>query len=291
MRDLRIGVDGATLAASYSPSGDTVLVALHGASSGTRDHHLFRRLHTVLPPAGIGVVTFDRRGEGASTGDPSLGQFELQARDALGVAAAVDAKRFGLWGFSQGGWVAPIAATMSNEVRFLALIASTGVSPHEQMLYANEQQLLRAGYGPEVVARALDLRRALHAWMLDPEPATTDALALTLAAAQTEPWWGLTYLPPRIPDERERREWAAEMTFDPLAVFKRVRVPALLFYGADDGWTPVDASVDAWRSAVGDRAEVLVLPSASHDLTIPGGSLHPGYERKLVEWCRRMALA
>ena len=291
MRDLRIGVDGAELAGSYSQAGDTVLVALHGASSATRDHHLFHHLHAVLPPAGIGVVTFDRRGEGASTGDPSVGQFELQARDALAVARAVGAPRMGLWGFSQGGWVAPIAATMSNEVRFLALIASTGVSPHEQMLYANERQLMRAGYGPEVVARALDLRRAVHAWVLDPEPATGDALALTLAAAQAEPWWGLTYLPPELPDERDRSEWAAEMTFNPLAVFKRVRVPALLLYGADDGWTPVDASVDAWRAAVGDRAEVLVLPSAAHDLTLPEGSLHPEYGDRLVEWCRRMALA
>jgi pimeloyl-ACP methyl ester carboxylesterase len=66
-----------------------------------------------------------------------------------------------------------------------------------------------------------------------------------------------------------------------------VSVPVLLFYGADDGWTPVDPSVKAWRTAVGDRAEVVVLPGASHELTLPDGSLAPGYEERLVEWSGR----
>src|SRR5262249_23748458 len=63
--DLTIERDGgATLAASYSPAGDTAVVALHGASEGTRKGVLYEHLHRVLPPRGIGVVTFDRRGEG-----------------------------------------------------------------------------------------------------------------------------------------------------------------------------------------------------------------------------------
>lgn len=289
MHDLEIDVEGATLAASYSPAADTVVVALHGASAGTRDHHLYRHLHAVLPPAGIGVVTFDRRGEGASSGDPSVGRFELQARDALAVAAAVDARRIGLWGYSQGGWVAPIAATISRDVAFLALVASAGVSPHEQMVYANAEQLRRAGYGPAEISRAENLRRGLHAWILVPDPAAASSLGPDLAAASDEPWWELTYLPSSLPTEVEREEWVAEMAFDPRPVFERVSVPALIFYGADDGWTPVSASVRAWHEAVGDRAEIVVLPDASHDLTLPDGDLHPAYEGRLVEWCRRMA--
>jgi pimeloyl-ACP methyl ester carboxylesterase len=284
VQDLRVEADGATLAASYSPAGATVVVAVHGATHGTRDHPLYRQLHEVLPPAGIGVITFDRRGDGASTGDPSAGLFELQAADALAVAAAVDAPCIGLWGWSQGGWVAPLAATMSDRVAFLVLLASTGVSPHEQMLYANQEQLRRAGYGSDVVGRVLDLRRALESWTRHPDPAAGASLAHALADGRNEVWWDLTYLPSQLPDDPERQEWAAEMTFDPLPTFEKVRVPVLLFYGADDGWTPVDASVEAWRKAAGDRAEVVVLPAASHELTLPDGSLAPGYEERLVEW-------
>jgi len=89
-------------------------VALHGAASGVRDHLLYRHLHAVLPDVGVGVVTFDRRGEGESTGEASRGNFPLQARDALAVVEGIGVPVTGLWGFSQGGWVAPMAATMSQ---------------------------------------------------------------------------------------------------------------------------------------------------------------------------------
>jgi len=85
-----------SLAATYSPAGSTAVVALHGAGAGTRDYQLFRHLHDVLPPAGIGVVTFDRRGEGHSTGDASRGRFAIQAQDALAVREAIDVPRVGL---------------------------------------------------------------------------------------------------------------------------------------------------------------------------------------------------
>src|SRR5437660_10449839 len=123
----RIELGAFTLAASYSPAGSTAIVALHGAGEGTRDSPVYRHLHELLPPAGIGVVTFDRRGEGESTGDATRGRFELQVEDALAVMDGIDATRVGLWGFSQGGWIAPLAAVTSDEVAFLVLVASTGV--------------------------------------------------------------------------------------------------------------------------------------------------------------------
>jgi hypothetical protein len=63
VRDLCVLHDGVTLAASYTPAGDTAIVALHSAGEGTRgDSVFYGHLHEVLPPAGVGVVTFDRRG-------------------------------------------------------------------------------------------------------------------------------------------------------------------------------------------------------------------------------------
>src|SRR5215207_1813681 len=107
METLKVRNGAVTLAASFSPADDVAIVALHGASDGTRGFFLYRHLHEVLPPAGIGVVTFDRRGEGASTGESSRGRFDVQVDDALAVAEAVGAERIGFWGYSQGGWVAP----------------------------------------------------------------------------------------------------------------------------------------------------------------------------------------
>jgi pimeloyl-ACP methyl ester carboxylesterase len=286
MQELRIERDGFSLAASYSPAGPTALIALQGAGEGTRDSPSLRHLHELLPPAGIGVVTFDRRGEGESTGDATRGRFELQVEDALAILDALDAEHVGLWGYSQGGWIGPLAAVASDAVAFLVLLASPGVTPSVQMMYAVERQLRLAGYGDEVVERALDLRRRFEAWVHRPEP--DEELAAALWAGVDEPWWGQAWLPPTLFDEESRRLWIEEMDFDPRPVFAQVRVPTLLFYGAEDSWTPVEPSVGSWRAARGDEVEIVVVPGAEHDLRLPDGSFTPEYERTLVDWLGRL---
>jgi pimeloyl-ACP methyl ester carboxylesterase len=288
MEELRIEGDGFSLAASYSPAGPTALVALHGAGEGTRESPSLHHLHELLPQHGFGVVSFDRRGEGDSTGDATRGRFDLQADDALAVLRAIDAERVGLFGYSQGGWIAPIAAARSDEVAFLVLVASIGVTPSEQMMVAVERQLRLAGYGDDVVDRALDLRRRFEHWIHEVAPGPDDQLAADLSAAVDEPWAGQLWLPPTLLDEESVRLWIEEMDYDPCPTFGRVRVPTLSFYGELDSWAPVEASAEAWRKARGDDVDVVVIPGAEHDLTFPDGSFAPEYESRLVEWLRAL---
>jgi pimeloyl-ACP methyl ester carboxylesterase len=235
----------------------------------------------VLPPAGIGVVTFDRRGEGDSSGDASRGRFRVQTDDALAVIDAVEVDRVGLWGFSQGAWIAPLAATLCERVAFLALVASTGVTPAEQMAYATAEQLRHAGYGEGVVARALELRRRFEERVR--RGGRDSVLSADLLAALDEPWFGHLFMPPVLLDDEGRALWIEEMDFDPRPVLRRIRVPTLCFFGAADSWTPVEASVRAWREER-PEAEIAVLADAEHDLTLPDGTLAPEYEHRLVDW-------
>lgn len=279
---LRVENGGISLAASYSPAGETAIVALHGAGMGTRDYFLYEHLHRILPPAGIGVVTFDRRGEGESTGDASRGRFQVQAEDALAVREAVPVEKVGVWGVSQGGWIAPLAAAQSDRIAFVVGVASTGVTPAEQMMYATAQQLRLDGYGDDVVERALDLRRrfedSVHGLPLDEQELRADLLA-----ALDEPWFRHLWLPPTLLDEEGRGLWIEEMDFDPRPIFAQVRVPALLFFGGRDSWTPVEPSVEAWQAVRGD-VEIVVIPEAEHEMTVPDGTIAPEYEQKLVDW-------
>jgi len=272
------------LAATYSPAGEKALVALHGAGEGTRDGLLYEHLHRVLPPAGVGVVTFDRRGEGESTGDASRGRFDVQAADALAVHEAIDAERVGLWGYSQGGWVAPLAAARSDRIAFLVLVASPGVTPSEQMMYATAAQLRLAGYGEDVVSRALDLRRRFEDWVHGSGRDREDELKADLLAGLDEDWFGMLFLPPVLLDKEGCALWIEEMDFDPRPVFAEVRVPTLAFYGGADSWTPVEASVEAWRAVRGEEVEIVLIPEAEHDLTLPDCTISPEYERRLVDW-------
>jgi uncharacterized protein len=288
VEELRVKNDGFSLAASYSPAGSTVLVGLHGAGEGTRESPSLRHLHELLPPHGIGVVTFDRRGEGESTGDATRGRFDLQADDALTVLGAIEAERAGLFGYSQGGWIAPIAAARSNDVAFLVLVASIGVTPSEQMMVACERQLRLAGYGDDVVAHALDLRRRFEHWIHEVAPEPDERLSTDLWAAVDEPWAGQLWLPPTLLDEEGRGLWIEEMDYDPRPTFEQVRVPTLSFYGELDSWAPVEASVEAWRAARGDAVDLVVIEGAEHDLTLADGSFAPEYDERLVEWLRAL---
>jgi pimeloyl-ACP methyl ester carboxylesterase len=151
------------------------------------------------------------------------------------------------------------------------------------MMYAVERQLRLSGYD-DVVAQALDLRRRFEDWVHTRAPAPDDELAAALWAAVDEPWAGQLWLPPTLLDEESCRLWIEEMDFDPRPAFARTRVPALLFYGEADSWTPVQASVEAWRAARGEAVDIVVVPEAEHDLTLPDGRLAPEYEQTLVAW-------
>jgi dienelactone hydrolase len=98
---------------------------------------------------GFVVLAYDKRGVGQSTGDyemigPSNSprMFDLLAADALvGVEALrrrsdVDPARIGLLGFSQAGWIAPLAASRSRDVAFFVTVSGPAVSVGEEIAYS-----------------------------------------------------------------------------------------------------------------------------------------------------------
>jgi pimeloyl-ACP methyl ester carboxylesterase len=130
------------------------------------------------------------------------------------------------------------------------------------MSYATRRQIELAGHDPEP---ALRLRRAFEAWAHGGGPAPD------LTAATNEPWFGLTYLPCALPDEGGRRRWIEEMDYDPQPALAALRVPHLAFYGERDSWTPPP-----------DDRNVVIVPKAEHDMTLPDGTISPTYEQTLV---------
>ncbi|HEX6655483.1 MAG TPA: alpha/beta fold hydrolase, partial [Candidatus Limnocylindria bacterium] len=143
------------------------IVTVHGASGPLRDFRLFTHLESLLVPAGVALLRYDRRGSGASGGDFMAAGFDVLADDALAgldVLAAqpgVDAARIGMYGFSQGGWIAPEAAARSPKVAFLVLVGGCAVTPADQMAYAAATLIREAGYADDVVQRALAIREAV----------------------------------------------------------------------------------------------------------------------------------
>ena len=107
---------------------------------------------TLLAGMGISVFVYDKRGTGKSEGLYTQ-NFNLLAEDAaaaLAQARKLAAGRFGrsgYWGASQGGWIAPLAATRA-QVDFIVvgygLVASPIEEDLDQMLLEAQQQHIDA---------------------------------------------------------------------------------------------------------------------------------------------------
>jgi pimeloyl-ACP methyl ester carboxylesterase len=266
------------------------IVLLHGSEPGKRDNPFFRSVRDRLTRAGWAVLTYDRRGVGESGGryveTPDLREPAADAVAAvrfLRERAEVDGSRVGLLGISQGGWVAPLAATLEPSVAFVVAISEPGMTPLEQAAFHRASELAERGFTPAEIDSATALRMLLFRyWHGDVPRAAADS---AWAISRARPWLaragkvdelfsrlaGLPAVPPPslLPPDFARA--LRECFFhDPVPVAERLRVPVLHLYGAADRRVPVAPSVAAFRAAYArsgnSRATIRVLEHAGHGL-------------------------
>jgi alpha-beta hydrolase superfamily lysophospholipase len=146
-RDITFSSEGILLAGTlFSPTHPhAAIVLVHGSGQEKRMHQFAERLAN----EGIAVFTYDKRGVGASGGTyagPEVGtnnvdfmNLSLLAKDA---SAAVNKLQevgmdlpVGLLGFSQAGWVIPIAATLNPSVDFMVLFSGPTIASLEQLRF------------------------------------------------------------------------------------------------------------------------------------------------------------
>jgi alpha-beta hydrolase superfamily lysophospholipase len=150
--ELTVQSRGATLAATLQlPSTGrapfAAIVLAHGSGRTTRDQ--MRWMAEPLLSMGLAVLTYDKRGVGKSTGTyvnvgtaRSIEVFGDLSDDALACVTAlkarkdIDAKRIGLGGNSQAGWIIPLAASKSKDVAFLVITSGPAVTVGEEMEYS-----------------------------------------------------------------------------------------------------------------------------------------------------------
>ena len=109
-----------------------VMAAGSGPSSGAHARN-WEDIGARLAAAGLATFGYDKPGCGASTGDWTRLTLHDRAQESLAAVAAlaaqpeVDGNRIGLFGGSQGGWVAPLAAAASDTI-LIATVRSKRVS-------------------------------------------------------------------------------------------------------------------------------------------------------------------
>ena len=221
MRELAVRHDGAVLAASYSPGRG------HGhrrPARGRRGHPRLRSSTGICTRCCPRWASASSPSTGAATGSrPATARgagSRCRPRTRWPCSSAVGVRRVGLWGLSQGGWIAPLAAAESPSRRLRRRCRvdrrdAVRADDVRGRAAARARGLRARGRPPRARAASLRTRRTCTA----ARPVARTSSPPELQAAMDEPWWLLAFLPPVLLDAEGCRLWIEEMDFDPRPVF------------------------------------------------------------------------
>lgn len=114
---------------NFSPEGEgpfPTAVVIHGSGPSRRNSGWYLSVAKHFQDNGIAVLLPDKRGCEKSGGEWLGAEFEKLATDATSAIEFVKNQTdfyysyIGLIGMSQGGWIAPVAATKTEDVSFIA---------------------------------------------------------------------------------------------------------------------------------------------------------------------------
>jgi hypothetical protein len=272
------------------------VILIHGAGRTvpTRD---FGYWSSYFAGHGIAVLSFDKRGGGGSGGDANTATYEDLADDVLAGLGYLQSRpdiapdRIGVFGTSNGGYIAPLAANRSaGRIAFIAVRSGSARVVGNNIAYEVGNDLRSEGFSEAEVARAVAIRQRVTDFVLSHPDITGiawDSLKAEVAAVAGEawyPWSRVLWVPLVSPSDRMavayldklRSEWR----FGPMPYWRRVRVPAYVMLGGLDRAVPTAESArllrDAFASAGNPDATVRVFDRGNHGLL----EAETGYERE-----------
>lgn len=266
-----------------------------------------------LAAQGIRVFAYDKRGTGSSRGEYTQ-NFPLLAEDAAAALAHARGmapgrvSRAGYYGGSQGGWVAPLAATRSP-ADFVAVGFGLVASPIEEDRQEMIAEARAAGLGAEAVAALERLSRATALLLTSHFTRGYDELARVRRDLEGAPWFDAIegeYSPQILAlDEAElRRIGRARFDnleliwdYDAMAVLKRLDAPLLWVLAEDDREAPIATTRRELEAliAAGRPVDLYLFPDTDHGMfeytVLPDGRRRPtritdGYLRLLGDWIK-----
>ncbi len=289
--------DVALAGALYTPATaglHPAMIMIQGSGSADRDNFgYFPPIRAHIVRHGIAVLCFDKPGTGDSSGDWRAQSLQDRADEALAAVGCLRGQddiapgRVGLWGFSQGGWVTPLAASLSRDIAFIIPVSGPGVSPAEQNAYDIAHNMRADGLPEEQIARGVAYVEALMdaARRKDSYERVEHAV---LRAARAAPWYRYFEIPDAALWDFFLR---GDPDYDPVPALERVRCPVLAIFGECDRQLPARVSAEIFERALrrGGNPDVTVrvFPAANHGIAIadPVG-LAPGYLDLMTDWLR-----
>lgn len=246
------------------------VVMITGSGAQNRDEEIFNHkpflvIADHLTKNGFAVLRFDDRGFGESEGNHSLAttmDFAEDVRAAVNFLKTrdeIDKRKIGLIGHSEGGMIAPIVASSSDDIAFIILMAAPGV-PGDSILYLQTELIYKAeGQSTEKIQQILKGLREVYAILKSDEEETS--LREKLKIKFQELFNQLTdeekkqYGNPETYMEMEIRmvmsPWFRYfLKFNPIEYLVKVKCPVLAINGEKDLQVPPKENLSAIESAL-----------------------------------------
>ncbi|WP_327101236.1 alpha/beta fold hydrolase [Nocardia vinacea] len=232
-------------------------------------HKPFLLLADTYTRAGYAVLRTDDRGVGGTSGNLDDAIYNDLAEDAaagvrfLRARPDIDPARVGLFGHSEGGYLAPLVASRPDSgVAFAILMAGPSVPGWEVLIEQNRALLSVAG-APQ--SRIDDQVTYITDW-------TNLIRSGDLAAAKDLAYRHNESLPPNQRASAETLDaynttyMASFITYDPAAALSALRIPVLAFLGTKDMQVLATQNEQPMRDRLGadPDATVHVFPDLNH---------------------------
>jgi uncharacterized protein len=183
---------------------------------------------------GFVCLVWDKPGVGKSTGDYLAQTFRDRAEEVLAAVRFLRARddircdRIGIWGHSQGGMIAPLAASLADEVAFLIEVSGWQGPAWQQDLVRVEWELRADGFLEADISRATAFARMRMDFIRGTGP--FEEFDQVQEAVKMLSWFdyvhrcdrALFYSARRIIDYNSGPSW------------EKVRCPVLVIYGDKD---------------------------------------------------------
>lgn len=266
---------------------------------------------------GIAAVVYDKRGTGKSGGKYNH-DFSLLADDLVTVVdwlrnqPGIDAARIGVSGYSQGGWIGPLAASRSDAIAFVIVNYGMINSPRDEERIETVETMARRGFSGEALSRveamslaAIDIMssnfkqgwdefNALAEDYAD-EPWMAELEGTTIGEFLKYPNWGVKWFGPLMSPS------GLDWDYDSLAALDQLAgrgIPSVWHIAAADRSAPNEFTLAelARRKAAGEPVEVRVFENTDHGIVTfveqdgqrRYGNYHPGYFKAQVDAAWRL---
>lgn len=230
------------------------VILISGSGGQNRDeeiagHKPFLVIADHLTRNGIAVLRYDDRGIGKSTGDfkaATTVDFAADAASAvryLKTRIEIDTSNIGLIGHSEGGIVAPMVASSTEDVRFIVMLAAPGIQVMQVLMRQQELIPRMMGLPESDVQKNLTINEKAFKMILSSNDQLTLKNDLAKLIADRYDDIPAALLPPNmtkaqvvsIQSEILSSHWYKNLlSYDPAPTLEKVACPVLALNGEKD---------------------------------------------------------